>query len=94
VVDGIRFASKREANDYGLLKIREKMGAIQDLRLQVRYPLVVNGQLICTYIADFVYVDTDHGSEVVADSKGMRTDVYKLKKKLMKAILNIDILEL
>jgi hypothetical protein len=53
--------------------------------------LAVNGIAICRYRADFVYVES--GKRIVEDTKGMRTDVYKLKKKMMLAILGIDIKE-
>lgn len=36
----------------------------------------------CTYRADFAYIDKD-GNKVVEDVKGMKTEVYKIKKKLM-----------
>ena len=36
----------------------------------------------CVYYADFVYLDKD-GNQVVEDAKGMRTEAYKIKKKLM-----------
>jgi hypothetical protein len=52
--------------------------------------MFVNGILICTYIADFTY--TRDGKYIVEDFKGVLTDVFKLKRKLMKAIFNIDIL--
>ena len=44
------------------------------------------------YIADFVYYDKN-GKLVVEDFKGFKTDLYKLKKKLMKYIYDIDIKE-
>ena len=44
-----------------------------------------------TYIADFVY--EENGVEVVVDAKGYKTEVYKLKKKMMRALLGIDIKE-
>lgn len=44
------------------------------------------------YIADFVYYDKN-GKLVVEDFKGFKTDLYKLKKKLMKYIYGIDIKE-
>lgn len=50
-------------------------------------------QAIC-YIADFVYLED--GKEVVVDVKSAATadnDVYKLKKKLMLALLGIEITE-
>lgn len=88
VVDGITFDSKREADRYAVLKRKEREGAIEGLRRQVRYELVpafdVDGRHyrpVC-YVADFVYVDEETGEEVVEDVKGMRTDVYRLKSKL------------
>ena len=44
------------------------------------------------YIADFVYYDKN-GELIVEDFKGFKTDLYKLKKKLMKYIYDIDIKE-
>ena len=44
------------------------------------------------YLADFVYKDKD-GNEVVEDAKGMRTEKYLLKKKMMRAFLGITITE-
>lgn len=35
----------------------------------------------CSYIADFVYVQD--GAIIVEDAKGVRTDVYRIKRKLM-----------
>lgn len=91
IVDGLRFASKREANRWKELCILQKAGKISRLQRQIRYPLVVNGEIVATYIADFVY--DENGMEIVEDVKGVRTDVYKLKKKLMWAIHSIGIVE-
>lgn len=44
------------------------------------------------YVADFVYKD-HYGYETVEDSKGMRTEGYLLKKKMMRAFLGITIKE-
>lgn len=35
------------------------------------------------YVADFVYMDVQTGETVVEDVKGMRTDTYILKRKLL-----------
>lgn len=46
----------------------------------------VQGKIIereCAYYADFVYYDKRHGQFVVEDAKGVRTEVFKIKKKLM-----------
>ena len=47
----------------------------------------------CSYFADFVYFDNYTQKFVVEDAKGEKTDVYKLKKKLMLERYNIKIKE-
>jgi hypothetical protein len=86
VVDGVRFASKREATRYGQLKLLQKANEIRDLELQPRFPLKVNGELVTTYVADFGYRESKNGNWVVEDTKGFRTDAYKIKAKLLKAL--------
>lgn len=90
-VDGIRFASKREAARYRELKLLERAGAIVGLQLQPSYPLVINGMNCGRYVGDFAYLENRR--LVIEDSKGFRTPVYRLKRKLMKAIHGIDIRE-
>lgn len=86
-VDGITFDSRREADRYLVLKSMEEDGAIEDLRRQVRYELVpafdVDGRHYrpIYYVADFVY--REDGREVVEDVKGMKTDTYRIKSKLV-----------
>ena len=96
VVDGITFDSAKEARRYSELKLLERAGQITGLEIQPSFRLVVNNCLICTYKADFRYaMDTPHvrGLVVVEDVKGMKTPVYRLKKKLMLAIHGVEILE-
>lgn len=45
----------------------------------------------CTYTADFTYFQD--GKYIVEDTKGMRTDVYKIKRKLMLYVHGIQIKE-
>ena len=90
-LDGHTFPSLREASRYSELCLLLRAGDITDLSLQVPFPIHVNGTLACTYIADFVY--TQDGRRVVEDSKGFRTPIYKLKRKLMKIVRGITILE-
>lgn len=88
-VGGIRFDSKREAERWQELHLMEKAGRIAELQRQVKFVLVpsqrgTDGKVIekqITYIADFVY--RKDGRTIVEDSKGYRTEVYNLKKKLM-----------
>lgn len=89
VVDGIRFASKKEAKRYGELKLLQREGKISELKLQVRFTLV---QTIA-YVADFEYHDRLKGTKVVEDVKGFLTAIYKRKRKLMKEQHGIEILE-
>lgn len=74
------------------LKQWEQDGHIKNLREEVKYALVApNGFHMAYYIADFVYVHA--GRTVVEDVKGLASAEYRLKKKMMKGLLNIDILE-
>lgn len=45
----------------------------------------------CSYIADFCYIR--NGETVVEDAKGYRTEVYRIKKKLMLERYGIQIKE-
>lgn len=96
-VDGIVFDSKKEAARYGELKLLERQGVIRDLTRQVRLPLEVDGERICVYVCDFRYFKKNKGLSfgnwIYEDVKGLRTPVYLLKKKLVRALLKIDILE-
>lgn len=83
--------SRKEYRRLLELRREEAAGAVRWLRTQVSFKLVVNDVLVCRYRADFVYVRG--GRQVVEDCKGMRTDVYRLKRALMRACLGIDILE-
>jgi len=92
ILDGIRFASKREAARYGELKLLQRAGEIHELRLQPRFPLKVNDKLVCTYVADFEYHEKD-GTRVVEDAKGHRTREYINKAKLFEALNGFPVRE-
>ena len=88
-VDSIWFASAHEARAYSTLKLRERAGEITDLVLQPSYDLVVNGVSVGRYVADFAF--TEDGQRVTLDAKGVQTETFKLKRKIVKAIYGIDI---
>ena len=72
----------------------ERGGLVRDLERQVSYDIIVNGEKICRYIADFRYkMVEDDGTtkDVVEDAKGFETADFKIKKKLMKAVHQIDL---
>lgn len=97
-VDGITFASKREAARYVELKRLASAGHISDLSLQPSFELipamVLDGkkQRAIRYIADFKYID-HLGACVIEDVKGMRTREYQLKRRLMKYMHGIEVKE-
>jgi len=94
VVDGVTFDSAKESRRYSELKLLENAGVIHSLTLQPRFDLIVNGTKCGFYKADFKYVENSR--EVVEDVKSPMTaklPVYRLKKKLVKAIYGIDIVE-
>lgn len=92
-VDGITFDSKKEAKRYGSLKMLERAKVIKNIELQPSYPININGIKIAIYKADFRYWHNDLQHTTVEDVKGVRTPVYRLKKKLVEAIYGIEIVE-
>lgn len=91
-IDGYVFDSRAESRRYSELLMLEKAGEISNLILQPVFPLIVSGEKIGKYIADFEYTDLN-GKRIVEDVKGVKTPVYRLKKKLVKAIHKIEIVE-
>lgn len=100
---GELFASKAELKRWLDLELLEKAGHISKLRRQVHYPLIVGAHYdkaagnwvlplkVGTYVADHVYFE--NGVEVVEDVKGFATPEYRMKKRLMKALHDIEIRE-
>lgn len=92
--EGHVFDSKRERNWFIALRMREKAGEIADLRLQVPFDLHVCGVKVCAYVADYTWLETSNGEVVVADAKGVRTAVYKLKSRMFCAEYGVTVTEL
>ena len=96
---GLNFDSKKEFEYYLILKDKEKRGLVFNIKRQV--PLEIQPAFTdksgvkhraIIYKADFVYTDRVSGKVKYIDVKGFRTEVYKLKKKLL-AYKNIIIEE-
>lgn len=92
------FDSLRERGRYKELQLMERAGKIQGLERQVRFGLLPaqyeDGKCIfrsVSYIADFTY--WKDGRFIVEDVKGMKTDVYRLKAKMMYYFHHIKIKE-
>jgi len=90
----LKFDSFKERDRFKDLELMEKAGLISSLRCQVPFEIVpkVGKNRAVHYIADFVYFN-EQGERVVEDSKGARTNVYKHKKKLMRHVHGVEILE-
>ena len=92
--DGKIFDSIKERDRYIHLRRMVLAGEISGLFCQVEFILAPEGQQVCKYIADFVYLQD--GQTIVEDVKSKitrRLPVYRLKKKLMQACLGIEIKE-
>lgn len=96
-VEGIRFASQKEARRYCELVILQRTGQIHELERQPRYSLDVWGSRIGWYVADFRYctchdsVDCCGGREVIEDVKGVDTQLSKWKRRHTEAQYGIRI---
>lgn len=92
--NGRLYDSVREARAAQKYQILEHAGEIHDLQYQVRIVLVEGraGVRSIIYWADFAYYDAQNKYHVI-DAKGMKTDVYKLKKALAFLLHNITIEE-
>lgn len=90
-IDGIKFDSLAEGRRYSLLKLMQENGHISDLECHPKYDFHIDGQKICTYIADFRYFDKRTHCRTVEDVKGVKTAAFQIKRKLMRAINGIEI---
>ncbi len=87
-VDGIKFQSKKEARYYQELKLRQKAGEVVFFLRQVPFDLPGGVK----YRVDFVEFLAD-GSVRFVDVKGMKTETYKTKKRIVEATYPIQIEE-
>lgn len=91
-INGFRFDSKKESLRYLVLADMARHGEITELALQPRFPVEIAGKKICTYVSDFQYLKD--GELIVEDVKGMKTQVYRLKKKMVEALYPFEITEI
>ena len=87
--DGIRFASIKEGKRYLELKMLKESGVVKYFQRQTPWDLPGGVK----YRLDF-QVKWSDGRESFEDVKGMRTDMYKLKKKQVEALHSITITEI
>ena len=80
--DGIKFASKKEMHRYDELVILKRGGEVLTFLVQAPAFRLPGG---VRYTADFLVFWAD-GRVTVEDVKGMRTESYKAKKRMVEAM--------
>lgn len=90
--DGISFPSRAEAARYQYLTLLVQAGEIRQLRLQTPWPILINGIAVGKYLSDFDYLD-QRATLTVEDVKGVRTPLYRFKRKCFEAQYGIKISE-
>lgn len=90
-IDGITFASKKEAGRYCELKLLQKSGIVKNFVCQPVYPVFdgykrSDGKKIrgIDYVGDFLVIYAD-GRIELEDVKGILTPIFQLKRKLLEA---------
>lgn len=87
--NGIRFASKKEANRYNDLLVFQKNGEILFFLRQVPFHLPGNVKYVCDFMVFWA-----NGDVTIEDVKGMKTPMYILKKKQVEALYPVKINEI
>lgn len=87
--DDIKFASKKEAKRYLELQSLKKLGEVVFFLRQTPFHLTGGVKYVCDYL-----VFWKNGEVTIEDVKGMRTDMYKLKKKQVETLYPITITEI
>lgn len=84
-LDGSYYASMFECSYANELYARKQNKEIESYETQFNMPLIVNGQKIATYIADFIIHHLD-GTDEVVETKGFATPIFRMKWKLVCAL--------
>lgn len=87
VIDGVRFDSRREGKYYVRLCMMKRAGELLWFCRQPRF-LLPGG---IEYRADFIVAYVDRVE--VVDVKGTRTKEYNIKRRQMREVLGIEIVE-
>lgn len=89
ICNGHTFDSLKEKNWYVKYKFMEDNGIIKNLELQPKFILQDSFRYegkhnrAITYSADFQFYDIESKRVIVVDVKGFKTEVYKIKRKML-----------
>lgn len=99
-IDNITFDSIKEGRYYQKLKLLKKSTdpkfKVLDIEFQPRFDMIVNERKIGFYKADFkvTYPNRVEIVDVKGLKKGSAYQLFRLKKKLVEALYNIEIIEI
>jgi hypothetical protein len=103
--DGHTFDSGKEHKRYQELKLLQASGEIHSLELHPKFKFTIDGRPVliksegypkgrqASWSADFRYVCNRRKAVIIEDTKGVRTDIYKLKRALCEAMFPGIIIE-
>ncbi len=97
IVDGLKFDSIAEAARWGSLQLMQDVGMIRGLERQVPYVLVpsvkfdgsARAKPAVKLTVDFVYWEGE--KRVLEDTKGIVTDIFRLKQHLLKSVHGLEV---
>ena len=94
--DLVRMDSLAELRRYDELRLMQRIGLISGLLPHPRYPIILYGVQVGTYVADNRYTDFATGALVVEDVKGgtataTDTALSKFKRRCVAAQYGIDV---
>lgn len=98
-IDGVVFDSQKEGRYYQRLKLlkmaRDTNNRPKEIIFQPRYDIIVNNIKIGFYKADFkvIYPNRTEIIDVKGLRKGSAYQLFRLKKKLVEALYQIEIIE-
>lgn len=84
--DGIKFSSKKEARYYNALKMKQSAGHVLFFLRQVPFHLPGGVRLV----VDFVEFRAD-GTVHFVDTKGVETESFRAKRRMVQAVYPVEI---
>ena len=89
--NGVKYASKKEANYAGSLDLLKRANAIKEWEREPRFIFHAYGERITTYKIDFKIIHNDNSIEYVEikGGKSTQTQVWKIRWKFLKAYLKM-----
>lgn len=85
------FHSKKELYDFIKLDDLQRSGKIKSVKRQRKIEIVVNGVHVCNHYVDFE-IEMNDGRVKWVETKGLPTETWRIKEKLVKALFQTEYL--